>query len=168
MSRSVNSSFFSIPPSCYFPSSRTLLLCITMALLDKRPHAVMLPFPSQGPINAMMQLAQILYVRGFYITFVNTQYTQERISRSASVGAVKYPPDFRFETIPDGLPPEHGRTSKLAELCQSFTENGPLYFDELMDKLKHSQPDSVPPVTCIVSDGIVSFPQKTARKLGVP
>lgn len=37
-----------------------------------------------------------------------------------------------------------------------------------MDKLKHSQLDGVPPVTCIVSDGLVSFPQKTARKLGVP
>nr|ABR16342.1 unknown [Picea sitchensis] len=139
-----------------------------MALLNKRPHAVMLPFPAQGPINAMMQLAQILYARGFYITFVNTQYVQERISRSGSVESVKSPPDFRFETLPDGLPPEHGRTSKLAELSRSFTDNGPPYFDKLMDKLKHSQPDGVPPVTCIVSDGLVSFPQKIARKLGVP
>jgi hypothetical protein len=116
----------------------------------------------------MMQLAQILYHRGFYITFVNTQYVQDRISRSGSVESVKSPPDFRFETFPDGLPPEHGRTSKLAELCRSFTDNGPLYFDKLMDKLKQSQPDGVPPVTCIVSDGLVSFPQKIARKLGVP
>jgi hypothetical protein len=139
-----------------------------MALLNKRPHVVIFPFPAQGHINAMMQLAQILYARGFYITFVNTQYIQERLIGSGSVESVKSLPDFRFETIPDGLPSEHGRTSKLAELCRSFTDNGPLHFDELMDKLKHSQPDGVPPVTCIISDGLVSFAQKTARKLGVP
>jgi hypothetical protein len=111
----------------------------------------------------MMQLSKILYARGFYITFVNTEYIQERLDTSGSVDSVKSWPDFRFETLPDGLPPEHGRTSNLAELCRSFTDNGPLHFD----KLKHSQPD-VPPVTCIISDEAVSFPHKTMRKLEVP
>jgi hypothetical protein len=157
---------FLLPLPCSFFLSKILLLRITMALQNKRPHAVMLPFPAQGHINGMMQLAQMLYARGFYITFVNTQYVQERLIRSRSVESVKSQPGFRFETIPDGLPPEHGRTSKLPELCRSFTDNGPLYFDKLMDKLKLM--DSVPPVTCIMSDGFVSFPQKTARKLGVP
>nr|ABR18044.1 unknown [Picea sitchensis] len=138
-----------------------------MALVNTRPHALMLPFPSQGHIQAMMQLSKLLYARGFYITFVNTEYIQERLEASGSVDSVKSWPDFRFETLPDGLPPEHGRTSKLAELCRSFADNGPLHFEKLIDKLKHSQPD-VPPITCIISDGVVSFPQKTARKLAVP
>lgn len=138
-----------------------------MAPVNTRPHALMLPFPAQGHIQAMMQLSKLLYARGFYITFVNTEYIQERLLASGSVNSVKSCPDFRFETLPDGLPPDHGRTSKLAELCQSFLGNGPLHFEKLIDRLKHSQPD-VPPVTCIISDGVVSFPQKTARKLGIP
>ena len=152
------------------------LLCIIMALVNTRPHALMLPFPAQGHIQAMMQLSKILYARGFYMQFQDficvrilyptlqdTEYIQERLDTSGSVDSVKSWPDFRFETLPDGLPPEHGRTSNLAELCRSFTDNGPLHFD----KLKHSQPD-VPPVTCIISDGAVSFSQQTARKLAVP
>jgi hypothetical protein len=68
--------------------------------------ALMLTFPAQGHIQAMMQLSKILYARGFYITFVNTEYIQERLDTSGSVDSVKSWPDFRFETLPDGLPPE--------------------------------------------------------------
>jgi hypothetical protein len=45
------------------------LLCIIMALVNTRPHALMLPFPAQGHIQAMMQLSKILYARGFYMQF---------------------------------------------------------------------------------------------------
>jgi hypothetical protein len=129
----------------------------------------MFPFPAQGHIQALMQLAKVLYARGFYITFVNTEYIQQRLLRSGSVDSLKPQPDLRFETIPDGLPPEHGRTSNLAELCRSLTDNGPLYFDKLIGKMKHLQTEgAAPPVTCIISDGVLSFTQKTARKLGVP
>jgi len=78
-----------------------------------------------------------------------------------------HPADFRFETIPDCLPADHGRTLKIDELSESLINNGPLHFDKLIDKLKNLQPD-VPPVTCIISDGVLSFTQKTARKLRVP
>jgi len=116
-----------------------------------------------------MQLAKVLYARGFYITFVNTEYIQQRLLRSGSVDSLKPQPDFRFETIPDGLPPEHCRTSNLAELCLSLSDNGPLYLDKLIDKMKHLQTEgAVPPLTCIIYDGVLSFTQKTARKLGVP
>eukprot|EP00253_Pinus_taeda_P015761 PITA_15761 len=155
---------FRFPQPCYFRHSPALLCTSAM---NGRPHAVMLPFPAQGHIQAMMQLSKILYARGFHITFVITEYIQERFVASGSVDSVKSWPGFRFEAIPDGLPPEHGRTSNLPELCRSFTDNGPLHLDKLIDKLKHSQPE-VPAVTCIISDGVVSFPQKTARKLGVP
>lgn len=140
-----------------------------MALVNGRPHALMFPMAAQGHIQAMLQLAKVLHARGFYITFVNTEYIQQRLLTSGSVHALNSLPNFRFETIPDGLPLEHGRTSNLTELCRSLTDNGPLYFDKLIDKMKHLQTEGVvPPLTCIISDGVLSFPQKTARKLGVP
>lgn len=135
--------------------------------MASRDHAVMFPYPAEGHIKPMMQLAQILYARGFYITFVNTDYVQERLAKSGSVSVKSHPADFRFETIPDDLPVDHGRTLKIDELSESMINNGPLHFDKLIDKLKHLQPE-VPPVTCIISDGVLSFTQKTARKLRVP
>lgn len=114
--------------------------------MTSRPHAVMFPFPAEGHIRPMLQLSRILYARGFYITFVNTDYIQERWVRSGSESLKSHPADFRFETIPDGLPADHGRTLKLDELSESLNDNAPLHFDKLIDKLKNLQPD-VPPVT---------------------
>eukprot|EP00253_Pinus_taeda_P027809 PITA_27809 len=140
-----------------------------MACVNRRPHALMFPMPAQGPLQEMLQLAKVLYARGFYITFLNTEFIQQRLFSSGSVDSLKPQPDFRFETIPDGLPPDHGRTSNLADLCRSLTDNGPLYLDNLIEKMKHLQTEgAVPPLTCIISEGALSFTQKTARKLGVP
>ncbi|XP_031274696.1 linamarin synthase 2-like [Pistacia vera] len=52
----------------------------------------------------MMQLAKLFHSRGFHITFVNTDKSQTFNPLQGS-GLRKGLPDFRFETIPDGLPP---------------------------------------------------------------
>ncbi|MFQ6623616.1 hypothetical protein Gotur_004317, partial [Gossypium turneri] len=70
-----------------------------------KSHAVCLPFPAQGHVNPMMQLAKLLHSRGFHITFVNTEFNHRRLIRSRGEEAVKGLPDFRFEAIPDGLQP---------------------------------------------------------------
>eukprot|EP01018_Ginkgo_biloba_P020129 Gb_27984 [translate_table: standard] len=132
-----------------------------------RPHAVMFPYPAQGHIKPLMQLAKILSERGFYITFVNTEFTHERMLKSGSLQSVNSHTDlFRFETIPDGLPPDHVRTLQIAELSESLQKVAPPHFEKLMEKLRHL-PD-VPPVKCIISDGVLSFTQQTAKKLGIP
>ncbi|RWR87787.1 UDP-glycosyltransferase 85K12 [Cinnamomum micranthum f. kanehirae] len=41
----------------------------------KKPHVVCIPAPAQGHINPVMQLAKLLHSRGFFITFVNTDFT---------------------------------------------------------------------------------------------
>ncbi|RWR87791.1 UDP-glycosyltransferase 85K12 [Cinnamomum micranthum f. kanehirae] len=41
----------------------------------KKPHVVCIPAPAQGHINPVMQLAKLLYSRGFFITFVSTDFT---------------------------------------------------------------------------------------------
>ncbi|GLJ28290.1 hypothetical protein SUGI_0556040 [Cryptomeria japonica] len=71
-----------------------------------------------------------------------------------------------FETIPDGLPLQHKRTSQIEELCESITNNCPLYFEKLIDKLKDTA--DVPPLTCIVYDALMTWAQKSAKRLGIP
>ncbi|KAH9307222.1 hypothetical protein KI387_035133 [Taxus chinensis] len=132
--------------------------------ITNRPHAVMLAFPAQGHIKPMMHFSKILSARGFYITFVNTEYIKEKMFKSGSSSHSMA--DFRFETIPDGLPPHHGRMNQLAELCESITNNCPPHFEELIDRLREMA--DVPPLTCIVYNGIMSWAQKTAERVGVP
>lgn len=135
-----------------------------------KPHAVCIPYPAQGHITPMMQLAKLLHSKGFHITFVNTEYNHERSIRSRGPDAVKSLKDFGFESIPDGLPPsDPDRTQDIPALCDSITKNFHAPFLRLLEKLNESAAHgSRPPVTCIVSDGAMSFTHKAARMLGLP
>ncbi|KAF3953561.1 hypothetical protein CMV_021009 [Castanea mollissima] len=132
-----------------------------------KPHAVCVPFPAQGHVTPMMRLAKLLHSRGFHITFVNTEFNHRRLIRSKGLDYIKGLPDFQFETIPDGLPPsDRDATQHVPSLMDATRKNclGP--FKELVLKLNSSS--EVPLVTCIVSDGIMSFTIKAGEELGIP
>ncbi|KAH0734190.1 hypothetical protein KY285_009897 [Solanum tuberosum] len=135
-----------------------------------KPHAVCIPYPAQGHINPMLKLAKILHHKGFHITFVNTEFNHRRLLKSRGPHSLDGLSSFRFETIPDGLPTcDADATQDIPSLCKSTTETclGP--FRDLLAKLNEtSNTSNVPPVTCIVSDGVMSFTLAAAQEIGVP
>ncbi|KAL2477462.1 UDP-glycosyltransferase 85A2 [Forsythia ovata] len=133
-----------------------------------KPHAVCIPYPAQGHINPMLKLAKLLHHLGFYITFVNTEYNHKRLLKSCGPAALEGMPDFRFETIPDGLPPSDAEaTQDIPSLCESTSKTCLVPFCSLLSKLNNAAPE-VPPVTCIVSDGAMTFTVKAAEQFGLP
>ncbi|KAF7802666.1 7-deoxyloganetin glucosyltransferase-like [Senna tora] len=136
----------------------------------KPHHAVLVPFPSQGHVNPMTKLAKVLHSKGFHITFVNTEFNHKRLLRSRGPNALHGLPDFRYVTIPDGLPPSDAdATQHIPSLCYSTSHTCLAPFLELMASLKRSASAGlVPPVTCIVSDGGMTFSVKAANILGIP
>ncbi|XP_072979776.1 7-deoxyloganetin glucosyltransferase-like [Typha angustifolia] len=132
-----------------------------------KPHAVCVPFPAQGHITPMLKLAKLLHSFGFHITFVNTHYNQSRLLKSNAVSSHLHLPDFHFESIPDGLPsPGEDVTQDIPSLCNSSSKHLLSPFLDLVDKLNSSL--SSPPVSCIVSDGGMSFTLDAAEQLGIP
>ncbi|GLT56728.1 hypothetical protein SLA2020_297490 [Shorea laevis] len=130
-----------------------------------KPHAVCVPFPAQGHVTPLMQIAKLLYHRGFHITFVNTEFNHRRFIRSRGTDAAHGLPDFCFETIPDGLPPsDRDATQDVPPLCDSTRKNCLAPFLELLGKLN----SQVPSVTCVVCDGITGFGVRAAEALGIP
>lgn len=134
--------------------------------MEKKGHAVCVPFPAQGHVIPFMKLAKLLHSRGFYVTFVNTEYNHRRLIRSQGPDFVKGFQDFQFETIPEGLPPsDRDATQDPASLCDSIRKNCSTPFRELLSKLISSP--KVPPISCVISDGVMSFANKAAHEFGI-
>ncbi|XP_045815037.1 7-deoxyloganetin glucosyltransferase-like [Trifolium pratense] len=141
-------------------------------IAEKKPHAVVIPYPVQGHINPLFKLAKLLHLRGFHITFVNTEYNHKRLLKSRGQKALASLTDFIFETIPDGLPPMEGNgdvSQDIPSLCQSVRRNFYQPFCELLARLKDSAISGhIPPVTCLVSDCYMSFTLQVAQELALP
>ncbi|KAK3230917.1 hypothetical protein Dsin_002798 [Dipteronia sinensis] len=133
------------------------------------PHAVCVPAPAQGHINPMLKLAKLLNYKGFHITFVNTEYNHNRLLRSRGPDSLNGTNTFRFETIPDGLPPSNANVSQDPQsICDSTKKTCLAPFRQLLSKLNNTSFSNVPPVTCIVSDCFMSFTLKAAQELNIP
>ena len=71
----------------------------------RQPHVVLIPQPAPGHVTPMLHLAKALHARGFRVTFVNSEYNRRRLLRSRGPGSLDGADGFRFEAVPDGLPP---------------------------------------------------------------
>ncbi|XP_024008649.1 UDP-glycosyltransferase 85A2 [Eutrema salsugineum] len=133
----------------------------------QKPHVVCVPYPAQGHINPMLKVAKLLHAKGFHVTFVNTVYNHNRLLRSRGPNALDGLPSFQFEAIPDGLPEtDVDATQDIPALCESTMKNCLAPFKELLRQINAR--DDVPPVSCIVSDGCMSFTLDAAEELGIP
>ncbi|XP_028800814.1 7-deoxyloganetin glucosyltransferase-like [Neltuma alba] len=136
-----------------------------------KPHVVITPFPLQGHIISFLKLAKVLHSKGFHITYVNTECSHKRLLNSRGAQALDGLPDFRFETIPDGLPPSDDANDieRFPSLCDSLPNRSLVPFTKLLAKLNKLASDGVlPKVTSLISDGIMTFTMKAAQEFGLP
>nr|ADV36300.1 glucosyltransferase [Linum usitatissimum] len=135
-----------------------------------KPHALCISFPSQSHIKATLKFAKLLHNRGFHITFVNNEYNHNRFLRTKGPHALDGLPDFRFTSIPDGLPPSDNpdSTQDVPAICNSIRNFMISPFRDLVAKLNDPQhSNGAPPVTCIVTD-TMAFAVDVAREFGIP
>nr|KYP48082.1 Cytokinin-O-glucosyltransferase 2 [Cajanus cajan] len=109
---------------------------------ERKPHAVLTPFPLQGHINPL--------------------------GPNSLVGLVY----FCFDSIPDGLPHNDDNldvTQHVVSICESIREKFLLPFRDLLARLNHSATAGlVPPVTCLISDCAMTFTIQAAKELALP
>ncbi|KAM7510132.1 hypothetical protein LguiB_009007 [Lonicera macranthoides] len=126
------------------------------------PHVLLLPYPGQGHVLPMMELAQVLAKHGFKLTFVNTENTQERMrngsSKDASLGN-----QIRFVSISDGIGP--GESRKVPEEAfRSLYQVLPGKFEELMVEINKSEDEKI---TCLIADNNFGWALEIAAKMGI-
>ncbi|CAK9135695.1 unnamed protein product [Ilex paraguariensis] len=133
------------------------------------PHVLIFPLPIQGHINSMLRLAELLCLSDVDVTFITSDFSYNRIIKHGKVDSrfARYP-GFRFESITDGLPDDHPRAGEqVMDVFPSLKKvTGPL-FKEMMVSKDLLASENRRPVTCIISDCIISFAIDFAIEKGI-
>ncbi|KAF3445102.1 hypothetical protein FNV43_RR14795 [Rhamnella rubrinervis] len=138
---------------------------MAQVVANDKPHVVCIPCPLQSHIKAMLKLAKLLHFKGFHITYVNTEFNHNRLLKSLGPNSLDGFPDFRFETIPDGLPSSNpNATQDIIALCESLRGKIMAPLLDLLTRLS----DPSPPVTRILSDGSFPVAVTAGEQLGIP
>ncbi|CAK7325781.1 unnamed protein product [Dovyalis caffra] len=126
-------------------------------------HVLIFPLPAQGHVISMLKLAELLSLAGINITFLNSEYNHERLFRYTNIQDrfMKYP-GFRFQTITDGLPVDHPRSGgQFMEIVDSIKLiTKPIFKKMLLE--------TMPPVNCIIVDGVFGSIGDVAIEVGIP
>nr|AFJ52950.1 UDP-glycosyltransferase 1 [Linum usitatissimum] len=121
----------------------------------QKAHVLILPYPSQGHINPLLQFAKRLASKGGGIkaTIATTHYTVASITAAVAV-----------EPISDGF--DGGGFAQAGNeqaFLQSFRSNGSRTLSKLVEKYESSEF----PVTCIVYDSFLPWALDVAKQYGV-
>ncbi|KAI0519082.1 hypothetical protein KFK09_006522 [Dendrobium nobile] len=140
--------------------------------LKQEAHVLIFPSPVQGHINTMLRLAYALsFSSGVRISFLNTDHNHRLLSFSSPSQYSRFSlrSNFRFLSIPDGLPDDKPRsTLYLTELFDSLKTRSVDSFRALLLAGGNRDTDGWPPVTCVIVDGQMPYFMDAAQELGIP
>ncbi|CAL1387711.1 unnamed protein product [Linum trigynum] len=128
------------------------------------PHVLIFPFPAQGHITSMLNLAELLCLSNLRVTFLNSDYNHRRLLQFTSVQSrfAVYPELFYMLGIADGLPTDHPRSGEqILDLFESMRSVTKPLFKDLLLSIR-------PPLDCVISDGGLDFPLDVAGEVGIP
>ncbi|XP_062006897.1 7-deoxyloganetic acid glucosyltransferase-like [Rosa rugosa] len=140
--------------------------------LQPQPHVLLLPFPAQGHIKPMLALAQLLCHAGIHVTFLNTEHNHRQLTQRQAL-STRFP-TLHFHSISDGLPSDHPRSisPNLMDIVTSLrSKTAPLLHQllvSLMSKNDVGSAAQLPPLGCVITDGIMCFAIEVAEEVGIP
>ncbi|KAL8232235.1 hypothetical protein R6Q57_002013 [Mikania cordata] len=133
--------------------------------ISSPPHFVIFPFMSQGHTIPLLQLSRILSDHhGISVTIITTSANYSSIKAALkhdSISVIDIPCQENIAGVPPGV---------------QITDNLPCMKSLItfVEATQHLQPQfeqvvrSLPPVTCIISDGFLIWTQDSADKLRIP
>uniref|UniRef100_J3N1R7 Glycosyltransferase n=1 Tax=Oryza brachyantha TaxID=4533 RepID=J3N1R7_ORYBR len=133
-----------------------------------RPHALVVPFPAQGHVIPLMEVAHALADRGVAVTFVNTEFNHARVVAAMSSSPVPSKTEFntrngssgrmiRLVAVPDGMGPDEDRNN-LVRLTMLMQEHMAPRVEELIRRSgrggeeEGADGDGLGRITCVVAD----------------
>eukprot|EP00253_Pinus_taeda_P028536 PITA_28536 len=143
-----------------------------MAHSPESLHALVIPYPTQGHMNPMMQFAKNLASKGLIVTFVTTHHRRHQIikaySQTDQVESIHHDAqnmdiDIRYAQISDGLPLDFDRSAGFSEFMHGV-ENMGGELERLIQELN----ETGPPVSCVIADTMLFWSLQVTKKFGIP
>ncbi|XP_071689420.1 7-deoxyloganetic acid glucosyltransferase-like [Rutidosis leptorrhynchoides] len=133
------------------------------------PHVLIFPIPFQGPVNCALKLAELICLSGIHVTFLNTDHIHGPLIQHTDVlSRFNRYPNFKFQTIPDGLEHEKPVSGDLFMEVMAATETvGKPVFQEMIVSGNLSR-RSERPVTVMIPDACFSFAIEAAIETSIP
>ena len=128
-----------------------------MEQLRKGRRLILFPLPFQGHINPMLELANILHLKGFSVTIIQTNYNSLNPSNH---------PHFTFHSIHIGLSKSGTSTKDPLLLLSRLNAKSREPFQECLAMLLSDV--SKEPVACLITDSVYDFTQSVAESLKLP
>ncbi|MCL7030811.1 hypothetical protein MKW94_027423 [Papaver nudicaule] len=126
-----------------------------MEKVEKKEHILLLPYPLQGHINPILQLAKRLASEDVKVTVALTNY----IAKSVKIQAGP----INIETISDGY--DDVGWSEVEAYADRFEAFGSKTLAALIERIQNSDDDT--PVSCVVYDSFVPWVLNVAHKLNL-
>ncbi|KAL0461609.1 UNVERIFIED_CONTAM: UDP-glycosyltransferase 83A1 [Sesamum latifolium] len=129
-----------------------------------KPHVLMVPFPVQGHVIPMFELAHCLAKHGIRTTIVNTEIVHHRLLNSSSSSAAALDDSIRLVSVPDGL--ESGERHIPGKLMEAVCRVMPVKIEELIREIGGCSA-AADKVSCIVYDQSLGRIQHVAERMGI-
>ncbi|XP_027107406.1 UDP-glycosyltransferase 83A1 [Coffea arabica] len=126
------------------------------------PHVLAIPYPAQGHVLPLMELALCLVRQGIRVTFVNSEFDHKRVTKSLSQED-NVPAMMQLVSIPDGLESWEDRND-LIKLTLSVYQVMPANLECLIKSINQSDSDKI---TCIIADETMGWALEIAKKMRI-
>ena len=127
-----------------------------------KPHVLVIPYPAQGHVIPIMELAHRLVNQGVKVTFVNTEVNHKLVTRNCLdedvLGGL-----MQMVSIPDGLGPWEDR-SNLCNLTLSILRTMSGKLEELIETINKEDSNKV---TCVIADACMGWATRVAKNMGI-
>ncbi|KAJ9540650.1 hypothetical protein OSB04_027156 [Centaurea solstitialis] len=128
----------------------------------EKAHVIVIPYPAQGHVIPLMELAQRLVEQGIKVTFINTEVTDKLVTSTWSEKD-----DFgdlmQMVSLPDGMEPWEDRNDP-AKLVEAIFRSMPAKLEELIKTINKEDDCKV---TCVIADNCMGWAIQVAEKLGI-
>ncbi|KAM0058265.1 putative 7-deoxyloganetin glucosyltransferase [Helianthus debilis subsp. tardiflorus] len=127
-----------------------------------RPHALVIPYPAQGHVIPILELAQCLVTKGVKVTFINTEVNHSLVT-SNCLDKDGFGDLMQMVALPDGIESSEDR-SDIRKLNLSMLQTMPRKLEELIEKINKEDSSKV---SCVIADDSMAWAIQVAKKMGI-